>query len=47
MTPRTKNNLGIPGKRQVKPTQSNKCSNPFQTRELHCWKKPLLSKLRA
>jgi len=36
-TPKAKNNLGTPGKRQVKPAQSNECSNPFQTRELYCW----------
>jgi len=34
MTPRAKNNLGTPGKRQVKPAQSNEWSNLFQTREL-------------
>jgi hypothetical protein len=38
MTLRAKNNLGTPDQRQVEPAQSNECSNPFQTRELYCWK---------
>jgi len=47
MTPRAKNNLDTPAKRQVKPAQSNECSNPFQTRELYRYKKTLLLKLTA